>query len=384
MKKQLGKLAPKAIKIGYRLFRYRNEWNKFCREFGIRKKQNQLLKELYLVAQEKLIVFIVPGSDWATGNDKITGGTISIVSLCEETAALKEIHGAQTIMCTINGEHLLLKHSMFSNKTTVYRFEQLADFFIGTRSVLFHVPELLVDWFLQSLTPKDKKWFRKMTEVHVNIMNQNIRLMPPPSILGKLKQYVNKLTITTAHQKYCTSYYRDYYGVPVHKFSVWISPEQYHYKQWHDKKNLMVVSPDQHPLKEAILSELQAMGTLEIQIVQNLTYTQYKELIADAKWSLTFGEGLDGYFIEPVFSGAVSFAIYNEDFFTKDFEQLETVYPSVTKLQSQISIAMKALDHKNIFLAYQQQQFDLCASHYSMEQYRKNIAAFYKNEFTFA
>ena len=384
MKKQLGKLAPKTIKTTYRLVRYRNEWHKFFREFGIRKKQNQLLKEHYRADQEKLIVFIVLGSDWATGMDKIAGGTISIVSLCEETAAIVDIHGAQTIMCTLNGEHLMLKHRMFNNETRVFRFEQLADFFSGTTSVLFHVPEFLSAGFMQSLNLKDKKWLEKMKEVHVNIMNQNIRLMPETAEVDKLKQRVNKLTITTAHQKYCTSYYRDHYGVPLHQFSVWISPEQYQYKQWRDKKNLVVVSPDQHPLKETIIRQLQSMGTLEVQVIQNLTYTEYKNLIADAKWSLTFGEGLDGYFIEPVFSGAVSFAVYNEDFFTKDFEQLETVYASASKLQSQISIAIKALDHEHVFSAYQQQQFDLCARYYSMEQYRKNIAAFYKNEFTFA
>lgn len=371
------------IKDIYRLFRYKNERNKFIREFGLRKTQNQLLRENYFPEVKKLIVFIIPGSDWATGKDKITGGTISIVSLCEETAALNDIHGAQTLMCTMNGDHLLIKHSMFENKTMVFRFEQLADYFTSLDSILFHLPEFMVSHFVKKLNQKDKIWLKRAADIHINVMNQNIRLMPEPAELGGLKNISTKVTITTAHQKYCTQYYREYFGVPLHKFSVWISPEQYHFKSWKEKKNLLVVSPDGHPLKEEIIQQLRSIPNLEIQVIQNLTYKAYKELIADAKWSLTFGEGLDGYLIEPVFSGAVGFAVFNEQFFTPDFKDLKTVFKSVEVLKAQICEKIAGLDNESDFEKYQEEQFNLCAKYYSMEQYRKNIAAFYKDEFTF-
>ena len=99
----------------------------------------------------------------------------------------------------------------------------------------------------------------------------------------------------------------------------------------------MVVSPDPHPAKEAVMDLLNSVTGLRIQVIQNLTYEQYKELISRARWSLTFGEGLDGYFIEPVFSGSVSFAVYNEEFFTQDFKPLSTVYSSYEELLKRIS-----------------------------------------------
>lgn len=306
------------------------------------------------------------------------------MSLCEETALLKDIHGAQTIMCTLNSDHLLLRHNMFENQTMVFRFEQLAIFFVNVKAVLFHLPEFMVTHFMHTLNIKDKAWINQMQEVHINVMNQNIRLMPEPAELAGLKQVGGKITITTAHQKYCTGFYRDYYGVPIHKFSVWISPEQYHFNKWQGKKDLLVVSPDEHPLKSEILTQLRAIPGLDVRIIQNLTYKAYKELIAEAKWSLTFGEGLDGYLLESVFSGAVGFAVYNEQFFTPDFKDLVTVFQSVEILKNKIIGSIEKLKREVDFEIYQQKQFALCAKYYSIETNKKNIENFYTREYTFS
>lgn len=371
------------LKKGYRLLKYKNERRRFVREFAIRKKQDEDIRAQYNAAEPKLIVFIIPGSDAATGKDKITGGTISIVSICEETATMKGIHGAQTIMCTLNGDYLLVKHAMFENDTKVYRFEQLPDYFTNLQSVLFHIPEYLVTYFSTTLRQKDTRWIADIENVHINVMNQNIRLMPEPTDLNILKDFAKSITITTAHQKYCTPQYRDHFGFPIHKFSVWISPEQYQFRNWKEKKNLLVVSPDPHPLKEDILDLFKSLPGLEVRIIQNLTYKAYKELIAEAKWSLTFGEGLDGYLIEPVFSGAVGFAVYNEQFFTPDFKSFDTLYDSAEEMRFKIISDIQAMDNPVSYQGYQKKQFDLCAKYYSKEQYRKNIAAFYKKEYTY-
>jgi hypothetical protein len=57
-----------------------------------------------------------------------------------------------------------------------------------------------------------------------------------------------------------------------------------------------------------------------------MTYQEYKATISKAKWALTFGEGLDGYFVEPIFSGDSSFSVYNPSFFIEDSWSLRTVY----------------------------------------------------------
>jgi hypothetical protein len=382
MREKRNKYSTRFVKKMYRLARYKNERRKFLREAGIRKTQDKNILQQYNSECTHLIVFIIPGSDWATGKERISGGTISIVSICEQTADLQEVHGVQTIMCTMNEDHLLLKHQKFANNTNVYRFEQLAAYFSGVTNIIIHLPEFHVESFPCLLSKTDLSWLKRMKQIHINIMNQNIRLMPEPDKITGLRQLAQKITITTAHQKYCSPYFREYYGVPVHKLSVWISPEQYRFVNWADKENLLVVSPDVHPMKATILERLQTIKGLTVQIIQNLTYEQYKLLVSRAKWALTFGEGLDGYFIEPVFSGAVAFAVYNEEFFTPEFKDLPAVYVSYETLYESIVADIEKLDELVRFSGVQKKQYDLCAFYYNMDQYKKNIATFYKGAYT--
>jgi hypothetical protein len=384
MKQIVSKYSPNFLKVAYRLFRYRNERHKFIREIGIRKKQDLLLQDRYNAEGGKLILFLIPGSDWATGKDRISGGTMSVISVCEETSALLDEPDTQTIMCTMRGDHLFLKHMMFKNSTPVFRFGQLAFYFNRVTEILIHIPEFMTGYFQASLSTADKRWMERMDHVHINIMNQNIQLMPSPQQIAALQGLAGTVTLTTAHEKYCSLYYRNYYGVPVHRLSVWISPEQYIYRDWEEKENLLVVSPDRHPIKEDILGLLEKVAGLKVQVISNLTYEQYKELIARAKWSLTFGEGLDGYLIEPIFSGAIAFAVYNESFFTPDFRELPTIYPSCEILKKQLVSDMALMDNKRDFTDNQRRQFQLCAKYYSKERYRDNIAAFYRGDYTFS
>ena len=384
MKQYLSTISPQAIKKTYRLVRYKNERKKYLRERHIRKAQNTDIRNLFDSEAEKLIVFVVQGADWETGKDKISGGAMSITSICEETANVQHIHQSETIMVTMNQEHLLLEHTQFENRTKIFRFDQLAGFFKNVQDIIIHIPEFLVSRFCETLSKKDKVWIDSMKNVHFNIMNQNIRLMPSPDQIQVLKRFGNKVTITTAHQQYCSPHFRSFYAVPIHKFSVWISPEQYKFVPWHLKENLMVVSPDKHSLRDGLLAKLQLIEGLTVTVIQNLKYQEYKELISRAKWSLTFGEGLDGYLIEPVFSGAIGFAAYNKDFFTSDFEGLPSIYPDMETLLDRISVDIMKFDKEEIYRQFQHRLFEVCATHYSQETYRRNIAAFYIGQYTYA
>ena len=137
-------------------------------------------------------------------------------------------------------------------------------------------------------------------------------------------------------------------------------------------------------MKDLILSKLKEIPDLTIQIIENITYEKFKKLIARAKWSITFGEGLDGYLVEPIFSGAIGFAVFNEDFFTSDFAGLSTIYPSMEVLREKIVKDISRLDNKSDYACYQKAQFDLCAKYYSQEEYKRNISAFYRKEYTYA
>lgn len=375
-------MIPDFIKVVYRLFKYQSERKRQRRDIGIRKKQNASLKANFQADSKKLIVFLIPGAERETGKNKITGGLLSIVSIYEETKKMTDVHSATTILCTPNDEFLLLQNEKIGNDSIVYRFSQLKDFF-KPEQILIHIPELFVSNFVSGLKAQDIKWLKEIGTVHINIMNQNIVLMPEAAVIRGLGVVAQNITITTAHQKYCTKEYRAKYGVSLHKLSVWISPEQYTFRNFEEKEELIVVSPDPHPLKEKVLAKLAEVPGLKTQIIQNLSYAQYKELISRAKWSLTFGEGLDGYLIEPVFSGALSFAVYNSDFFTEDFKNLPTLYQSYEEMNEKIIGDLLQLDNCDAFNPPQQQLFQLCAKYYNHDQYRGNIRAFYEGNYTF-
>jgi hypothetical protein len=219
--------------------------------------------------------------------------------------------------------------------------------------------------------------------VQVNLMVQNLLQLPSKKYVDKLRIF-GILTSTTAHANYSTLELRRHLGFPLHKLSVFVSPEQYYWRDYSEKENLMVVSPDNHHRKAEILNLLnQGLPSLQIQIIRNLTYEEYKETISRAKWSLTFGEGLDGYFVEPVFSGGISFSVYNSSFFTSDFKELPTVYESYDALVHKIIGDVVSLDNAEFFIDYQKKQFSLCQKYYDYRVYVKNLEAFYKKDFTF-
>lgn len=349
----------------------------FLKRYGIMLSQNKLLEEEYAPKTEKLIVFLTPGFDI------VNGGILSISNIHEETKRLEHSHGAKTIMCVMPGDSLLLRYTQFKNQNYIFRFSQVLSYFKNLQSLMIHIPEYGVYQFLNNLTYRDYLRLRKIKDVHINIMLQNIELLSPMQYIKRLKQFGN-LTCTTAHEKYATLEQREKLGFPLHRLSWFLSPEKYARKNYAEKENLMIVSPDSHPRKLEILSAIAAkLPRLKIQIIENLTYEEYKNVISRAKWALTFGEGLDGYFVETIFSGGISFSVYNRKFFTNDFQSLRTVYDNYDLLMEKICSDIEKLDNKITYTDYQGKQYTVCCNHFNYLEYIKNIKLFYEGRYTY-
>lgn len=372
------------IKPVLRFLFYRNERDRFFRERHIRKEQDIRLAKSFSNVEPALILFLVPGASWFTGKDDISGGVLSIASLYGETKALEERIGANAIMCTFPRENLLMRHESFENDIDVFRFSQLPGHFQCLQNLLIHIPEFQASAFQASLSAKEISWLEKIPAFQVNILNQNINLMPEVSTIRRLECLAGKVTVTTAHAKYSTAQHRQQYGVPLHLFSTFASPEDYAYADYEEKEDLLVLSPDSEEKNREIINMLaEQMPSLTVQVIRNLKYQDYKLLIRRAKWSLTFGEGLDFYFIEPVFSGGISFAIFNNEFFTEEFQELSTVTSSYEELCKEFPMMIRSLDEPTAYRKYQEKVFRACARYYSKERYRENIANFYAGRYSF-
>ncbi|MCJ7634625.1 hypothetical protein MUP77_19815 [Candidatus Bathyarchaeota archaeon] len=347
------------------------------RGFDVRLSQNKLLRKNYNPKIGNLILFLTPGYN------NSNGGVLSITSIYEETKRLKPLHNAETIMVTVPGDPLILRYTRFKNRNYIFRFSQVLSYFGNLQNLIIHIPELAVELFLINLSFQDRVKMVKIKNVQFNIMLQNIELLPPLKYVEKLKK-IGNVTCTTAHEKYSTSEMRRKLGIPLHKLSTFVSPEQYLKKRYSEKENLLIVSPDIHPKRGEVLRLLTGQfPQLKIQVINNLTYDEYKKVISRAKWALTFGEGLDGYFIETVFSGGISFSAYNSKFFTEDFKSLRTVYDNYDVLIKKICSDIKNLDNEKAYNDYQKEQYDKCHEHYKYEEYIKNLKLFYEGKYTY-
>jgi hypothetical protein len=325
----------------------------------------------------RLIVFFTSGSNFRSG------GILSITAIYEETKNLASLHGASVAMCVVPTEDpAFLKYDWFENNNYLLDPVALLRSCKKLDYLQLHIPEYIVGRVSAWLDDVSTSLFKSVSEVHLNVMLQNIDLIQRVDV-ASLRRF-GRVTVTTAHEAYGNAATRDLLGVTLHKLSVRFGPELYTRRPFKDKEPILVVSPDEHPLRDQVLQTIaSAMPDLDIRVIENMAYDDYKELIGRAKWSLTFGEGLDGYFAEPIFCGGNSFAVYNDRFFTPPFAALETVYASWEQLIENITTDMRRLDEEAVYNRCCDKTYELLASMYSTEKFRENLRAFYRGEYTF-
>jgi hypothetical protein len=207
--------------------------------------------------------------------------------------------------------------------------------------------------------------------------------MPKQESIEKLVSYGHKITCTTAHKRYSNNNLTIKHGIPVHHLSTFGSSEKYIRKAFRDKDDLLIVSHDSHQDKEKILDLImKSIPNIKVKIIKNMTYEEYKQLISEAKWAITFGEGLDGYFAETIYSGGISFAVYNDDFFTPDFQEVKTIYKSFDDLYKNIIQDLKFYSNEANHRAEWEVQYKILSSHYQYNEYVKNIRNFYEEKYS--
>ena len=336
----------------------------------------RLLTRAITFRAKRLIVFLTPGYEWRAG------GVLSIAAIYRESVALGHVHRARVGLCIVPGDPLLLKYTWFENQNYILDLESVLKGCRRLDYLLLHIPEYAVNQVLDWLSSASPTLMRNVREVRLNVLLQNIDLIQGQNVSGLMR--FGRVTCTTAHEAYTNAETREALGVPLHRLGVFRGPELYSFSGYQEKEPLLIVSHDGHPLKEQVLLQIaQAFPDLRIQVIQDLSYEDYKKLALCAKWSLTFGEGLDSYFSEPVFSGGISFAVFNERFFTPACAKLETVYPSWEVLIDRITGDLQRLDEPVAYNRCWRQTYDLLCDLYSTDRFRENLRMFYRGEYTF-
>jgi len=326
---------------------------------------------------KRLIVFLTPGFELRAG------GVIAIAHMYRESKALRHLHRARVALCTVPGDDpLFLRYTWFRNRNYLLDLQSVLESSTDLDYLQLHIPDYAVNRVLDWLTSASPALLRNVREVHLNVLLFNIDNIQGQDVSG-LKRF-GSVTATTAHEAYTNIATREALGVSLHRLGICNGPECYSLSGYHDKEPLLIVSHDEHPLKEQVLRQIaETLPDLRIQVIQNLRYEDYMKLVRRAKWSLTFGEGLDGYFVEPVWSGGVPFAVFNDRYFTPAFAKLKSVYPSWEVLMDRITADLQHLDEAVAYYQYWREVYDLLSGLYSTARFRENLRKFYRGEYTF-
>jgi hypothetical protein len=325
----------------------------------------------------KLVWFLVPSEDFGTG------GVISISYFHAETRRLLSGPDVAVVASTYPNAPILRKYTRFPNSMDIFSFDEVVTYFRSVEHVVLHIPEYFCKDFLGQLSPSGRLFLDMIPRLHINVVLQNIEKCRPEEI-QPLRTLTDEITCTTAHDRYSTQEQCDRFGISLHKLSVFVDSSRYEQRRWTQRQDILVLSPDQHPLRNRVIETIaKGLPNLELITVENIPYADYRSLIAKAKWSVTFGEGLDGYLAEIAWTGGVPFAVYNDRFFMPEFRGLPTVYDSWEKLQESIVGDILKLDHDQAYYAAGEPIRRVLNKFYSCEKYQENIRLFYEERYSF-
>lgn len=293
----------------------------------------------YLTGAKEIIVLFVP-------TYPINGGVMSIFGMADIT---RKLYPRRRVLISFypkeNGRRYF-KNDNFPNDEVVLSWSLVKNSVFNADRVWLHIPECDTMRIYDQISKDDLYRLRRIPDLRINILDQNVDYMPSRSDLSKLYSITRNISQTTAHERYSTQAYADKFGLPTIWQSVYIK-RSYRHLSFDRKQKWIAYSPDDHPKKTEVLDKIRAaLPQYRLIEIKNLKYIKYLELIAECKYVITFGEGMDAYFSEPAHSGTISFAVYNDRFFPKqvDWKSLAQVFSSYDEMVTSIVDRIRFFD----------------------------------------
>lgn len=350
-------------------------------KFKIRREQNKRFKNSKLNKSKNLIAFILPYDMY------ISGGILSIYNIAKTSRMFSDVHHSDVILATYPSSHSYLKNIFFKNDESVYNFKQVINIAPKLNSLIIHIPDYLASQFYNKLSESAIKRLKKVKNLQINILNQNIEIMPDKKEFQNLFNLTENITQTTAHHRYSNQETFEKYGIPLHLIPACVDLSSYAPTSYEEKENLIAYSPDENPFKDEVLTmlkeKLPEYKTVEI---RNMTFDQYMDTITKAKYTITFGEGFDAYLGQPQCVGSIGIAVYNEHFFPdKNALELKNVFSSYEELINKFPELVKfheqnLNDYNKIVESFK----DYCYSLYNDNDYQNRIKNFYLKNYDFS
>ena len=355
-------LAPIAPKVKHRLKKYentfayntlKNTWKWFVNSSlvtGILRRyveKQQMIQDKYdlteLKKAKKIVLVFIPAEH------TVYGGYMSFFSMATYSRML--LPDRFVLLCTLptyrNGVNVTYaKNELFKNDEKLWRLEQVVKNAGNCQELILHIPEICVSDFCEVATQEERTFLKNIPHLQINIMLQNIDLMPPPEECHRLFEFTKDITLTTAHKAYSTQITSDEYQMPLKYISTYFDLSIYKKYPFQKKEKLILVSRDKNDKKSNVIHVINVkLPDYEVSVIDNITFDMYMDYIAKAMFVISFGEGFDGYFIQPCLVGSVGIAVYNERFFPdSSWKELDNVYRSFDEMALNIAYDVRRLE----------------------------------------
>ncbi|MFJ4133620.1 rhamnan synthesis F family protein [Pseudomonas cyclaminis] len=319
--------------------------------------------------------------------DVIGGGMLSINRFAKHTSNVASAHEYKLLVSGLPLENSVVEYSMFEPSLPMIHFATIAET-ISPKRLIIHIPEYYTKAFITGITPLQRRWLKTIPELQINIMNQNHDFFPDRYYIECCRELTDDVTITAAHVRYATQELASNFDCPVSLLTPFL-PEFYRVP-FIEKENIIAISPDNEVspggvTKNEILAMLkEQLADYEFVLIENMTLEEYKRLISKARFSITFGEGYDGYYLEPFLSDSIAFAVYNQTFFPKGFEGAPTIYPSWQALYENIVSDIRRLEKDGVAYAAASRETESLIKRYTNDGLSmENLQDFYSRNFHF-
>ncbi|MDR3671943.1 MAG: hypothetical protein P4L36_13930 [Holophaga sp.] len=279
---------------------------------------------------EKIMIFLVPE------HNAMSGGIYSIISIANQMHKLKRLHGHEVLTMTRPTKERLtyFRNTHFRNAENIFRFKQILRC-KSAKEIYIHCPEYTaVDSFLDCLSFDELNYLVHREKIHINILNQNIKLMPDPESFKGLRKLATSMSQSVAHHAYYNLTTANKYSLPTILLPAYTDLSGYIPSRFHEKEKLIIYSPDPAPFKSKCLGKIAAaFPTFELVEIHDISFDTYMEFATSCMFSITFGEGFDGYLAQPIYQGGIGFAVYNDDFFpSPNFKNFYNIFENEDQL----------------------------------------------------
>lgn len=288
-----------------------------------------------LAQATKVAVFLVPQ------HNEMSGGIFSIFSIANVVRRTKSIHGYYPVVMTIpnsNDDTYYRQHN-FTNSENVFRFSQI-NRCKNLKELYIHIPEYWSKKFVSAIDINTTEFLNKIENLHINILNQNTELMPESSVdfTGLRELATTSLSQSVAHHAYFGQSFSDKYNLATHLLPAYTDLSAYTPTSFSKKEDLIIYSLDDAPYKQKCLDILKKnFPEFKFQEVRGISFDEYMDLATRCMFSISFGEGFDGYIAQPIYQGGLGLTVFREDFFpSHEFLKYDIFFESPEQMLEKI------------------------------------------------